>query len=1291
MTRSGGIDTASSVNYAIGGTATNGTDYNNIGGTSGATAATGTINFAASEVSKTIAVNVSGDADIEPDETITVSLSNSVAPGPGATTAIATATTTITNDDVAPVSPPIAENNNPPAPIVNAGIIVNPTSGLVTTETGGTDKFTIKLNSQPTADVTINLRSNNEAEGIVSPTSVTFNSSNWNLEQTVTVTGAPDRVFDGSQIYSIVTDPAVSADRNYSGLNAIDVLVTNSDNDPNNNNKSIVDPVTGDRYKAGELLVKLKPDAAGVTIQSDLFAGIGAIEVENLVPPSPSNTVNPPSPIDFAFITEGDAIALPNPATSAPQTNSNSTAEQLPQWREVKFAANADLQQIKAKLASDPRVAAVELNYELSIQETPNDPKFKQLWGFNNTGQTDGTPDADIDAATAWDVQKGSKNVVVAVIDSGVDYKHQDLAANIWNNPGEIAGDRIDNDNNGYKDDVRGYDFINKDSDPMDDNSHGTHIAGTIGAVGNNRIGVVGVSQNVSIMPIKVIDSDEFGPTDRIVKGINYATNNGAKIINASFGGSFSSQVMKDAIADANNKGVLFVAAAGNEGNNNDRNPNYPASYDLPNIISVAATNDRDRLAGFSNYGKNSVDLGAPGEDILSTVPGNQYNFKTGTSMAAPHVAGAAALLLAQNPNFSAAQLKDSLMKTVDPLTSLNGKTVSGGRLNLGKSFNNSPANKPPVFNYGETTSPWHFNNLPANNSSTFEYAFPANTFTDPDPGDKLTYTATLMDGNPLPQWLTFNSDTRTLSGKSPKPQEFRVKLTATDKAGASVSDDRGMLLIFGSRGVVIDGYIAGATLFLDANKNGIKDSNEPSTITDSNGEYNLDISFENFDINQNGEIDPAEGNLVAIGGIDTATGLPLETPVTAPSEAGVVTLLTTLVADLIDRGIAPETAQSAVKTSLSLPAEVDLISLDPILATKNNEPGGVRVFTEMVKVQNTITQTAALIDGASSSTTEEIVKAVVASMSDRIASGNVLNLSNAADVSPIIQQAIAKIQQIDPSFDSQKVTSIIPQAATVMAAANQRVDAAVANTTTSIPEAFARVQKVALGATTQDFKAVGAGSKTISQVVADNTGAALDSKIQAVTLPAGIATPVVSGEADLGSNSPDRILGTNGDDTITTDSANDVLMGMKGNDSLNSELGNDTVFGGRGSDTLQGSSDDDVLFGGRDADILNGADGSDILLGGEGDDLLDGGSGNDLLTGGSGSDRFVLNLDSGSDTIVDFELGIDKFVLDNGLTFQQLEISQTAAGTLLKLGSSDRILATVVGLKGAIGAADFI
>ena len=201
-------------------------------------------------------------------------------------------------------------------------------------------------------------------------------------------------------------------------------------------------------------------------------------------------------------------------------------------------------------------------------------------------------------------------------------------------------------------------------------------------------------------------------------------------------------------------------------------------------------------------------------------------------------------------------------------------------------------------------------------------------------------------------------------------------------------------------------------------------------------------------------------------------------------------------------------------------------------------------------------------------SITKDIVKAVVSSITSRIQSSTVLNLSNAADLEPIIQQSATRIKQIDSSFNSQKFTQITSQAATVMATANQRIDAAVSSTTgTSIPEAVARVQKVTLGETTQDFKAVGAGIQTISQVVTENTGTALDTKIQAVTLPIGIATPVVTGDADLGSNSPDRILGTNGDDILTGGSGNDVLMGMGGNDYLDGSLGNDSLFGGKGND----------------------------------------------------------------------------------------------------------------------------
>ncbi|MEG5160494.1 FG-GAP-like repeat-containing protein [Microcoleus sp. AT3-A2] len=573
------------------------------------------------------------------------------------------------------------------------------------------------------------------------------------------------------------------------------------------------------------------------------------------------------------------------------------------------------------------------------------------------------------------------------------------------------------------------------------------------------------------------------------------------------------------------------------------------------------------------------------------------------------------------------------------------------------------------------------------------------NVYTDLD-GDQINYQLTLPDGSPLysdskTSWLWLQYDywqnTITFTGTPPSgSQPFKVKLIATDNYGGR--SEQTFTVTTKNGRWVIDGYISGAIVFLDANKNSILDTNEPSTTTDTGGKFNLNIPFETFDTNKNGEIDPSEGNLVATGGTDTATGLPLETPVTAPPDASVVTLLTSLIADLIDKGIEPEEAQSFVKAALSLPGDVDLTSFDPIEATNNNIPGGVQVLAAMVKVQNFITQTSALIDGASLAVNTDIVKAVVTSITNQIESGTVLNLSNAAALEPIIQQAGAKIQQIDPSFNSQQVSQITSQAATVMATANQRIDAAVSNPTgTSIPESLARLQQVALGPTTQDFKSVGAGNKPISQVVADNTGTALDSRIEAVVLPVGIATPVVSGDADLGSNSPDAILGTNGDDILTGDSGNNVLMGMRGNDSLDGSLGNDTIFGGKGSDTILGSSGDDALFGNRGADILNGDDGNDILYGGKGDDLLAGGLGSDTLVGGRGLDKFLLSTNSGTDTITDFEVGQDLLVLGNGLSFSQLAIVQDSDATLIRFAQTGEILASLAGVSAnSISAANF-
>lgn len=364
---------------------------------------------------------------------------------------------------------------------------------------------------------------------------------------------------------------------------------------------------------------------------------------------------------------------------------------------------NAELWQIDddqmatiiANLTASNEIEYAEPNYLLKAIEsipfeemaTPGDPDFDDLWGLHNEGQTGGTFDADIDALEAWDVTTGNSNVIIGVIDSGVDWGHEDLAANIWVNEGEIPNNGIDDDSNGYIDDVYGYDFINGDGDPMDDNNHGTHVAGTIAAVGDNGIGVVGVNWSAKIMALKFLGASGSGPTSAAIEAVEYSTMMGAHLTNNSWGGGGFSEAMYDAIEAAGDAGRLFIAAAGNDALDNEVFPHYPSSYDLDNIISVASTTDEDLLSSFSNFGASTVDIAAPGSNILSTLPGDNYASFNGTSMATPHVTGVAALILSQDPELSSdvvsyEAVRDRIFASVDILPNLDGVVSTGGRLN---------------------------------------------------------------------------------------------------------------------------------------------------------------------------------------------------------------------------------------------------------------------------------------------------------------------------------------------------------------------------------------------------------------------------------------------------------------------------------------------------------------------------------------------------------------------------------------------------------------------------------
>lgn len=362
----------------------------------------------------------------------------------------------------------------------------------------------------------------------------------------------------------------------------------------------------------------------------------------------------------------------------------------------VKLPAGMTTAQGMAAMGKDPRVeyaasndivhaGPVESGETVDTQGKPDDLN-KQLWGLNNEGQTGGTADADIDAPEAWGIQTGKTvaqgGPLIAVIDTGINYNHEALKGNVWTNPGEIPGNGIDDDGNGVVDDVHGFNAAAKSGDPLDDNDHGSHCSGTIAGNGENSKGLYGVMHNASLMGVKFLTASGGGTLSAAIDSVLYATKMGARVTSNSWGGGGFNQALYDAFKASP---AMHIIAAGNERNNNDARPSYPATFDLPNVIAVAATDHKDNLASFSNYGATTVDVAAPGVDILSSTSGSPTEYKSfsGTSMATPHVTGVAGLILSEHPNMSNAELKELIMDTVDKKPQLEGKMVTGGRVNV--------------------------------------------------------------------------------------------------------------------------------------------------------------------------------------------------------------------------------------------------------------------------------------------------------------------------------------------------------------------------------------------------------------------------------------------------------------------------------------------------------------------------------------------------------------------------------------------------------------------------------
>jgi thermitase len=418
---------------------------------------------------------------------------------------------------------------------------------------------------------------------------------------------------------------------------------------------------------------------------------VAVVQVTGIIHPRPTSAATDAPHVEGELLVKFSGGSSSRFARLANTQIGASVVEEIPfiGWQHVRLPAGMSVSDAIVLYSKLPGVVSAQPNYIYHLNATPNDPSFTQaqMYGMFK-----------IQAPAAWDRSTGSAQVVVAIIDTGIRYTHEDVAANMWHNPGEIQGNGIDDDANGYVDDYYGYNFANGNSNPIDDFNHGTHVAGTIGGVGNNGKGVVGVNWNVRLMAVKLHDAAGNATAANAALCFQYVTmmkNRGVniRVTNNSWGGppeaAAYDQVLKDAIDATGNAGILNVFAAGNDNRNIETTPSYPASYNSPSILAVASSTSTDARSSFSNFGAVSVDLAAPGSSILSSVNSgdSSYSNFSGTSMASPHAAGAAALLVSYRPNISVATLKATLMNTVDVLPQWQGLVISNGRLNVARAI----------------------------------------------------------------------------------------------------------------------------------------------------------------------------------------------------------------------------------------------------------------------------------------------------------------------------------------------------------------------------------------------------------------------------------------------------------------------------------------------------------------------------------------------------------------------------------------------------------------------------